>query len=290
MDDSNRTDAEIAVFLDDDGEPIATYRPPASFTLDTTTLEDGEHRLRLRAVDSLGNVSNRLMRFSVHNGPGITVTGLRDGSRVSGSVEINVNAFSAKEPFDPVRAESSGPIPVWTWVMMLLIGIWGAWYGLEYMQTPPAFAQTPTYAAHPALAAALAPSSQTSVQTPAPVSQNRAAGSKNVAGFDYSSLGAQVYAQNCMSCHGTAGAGTPGAFPALVSDPVVTASNPDMQVEIVLKGLSGKAIKGVTYAAQMPSFASQLTDTQIAAVIDHERTSWGNNAPTITPAQVTKRR
>jgi cytochrome c oxidase cbb3-type subunit 2 len=36
----------------------------------------------------------------------------------------------------------------------------------------------------------------------------------------------------------------------------------------------------------MPSFEHALTDAQIAAVINHERTSWGNSAPTVTPQSV----
>jgi mono/diheme cytochrome c family protein len=288
MDDADRTSPTIAIFLDAENEPIATYRPPVTFTLDTTTIEDGDHLLRIRAIDSLGKVSTRTMAFSVQNGPGITVTGLRDGARVSGRLDLNVNAFGANEPFDPERAESPGPIPVWTWIMIVLIGLWSAWYGIEYFATPPAFAQTPTYAANPVMAAALSPSSQTAVQTAAPIAKNAAVGSKNVAGFDFSTLGSQVYAQNCMSCHGQNGAGTPGIFPALAADPVVNGKDANAHIAIVLKGLSGKTIKGVSYAAQMPAFASRLSDSQIAAVVDHERTSWGNNGPTVTPAQVTK--
>ena len=74
----------ITVFLDDRTEPIATYKPPAQFTLDTTTLDDGEHMLRIQAVDAVGHVGMRSVPFVVSNGPGITVTGLRAGSRVRG--------------------------------------------------------------------------------------------------------------------------------------------------------------------------------------------------------------
>jgi mono/diheme cytochrome c family protein len=35
----------------------------------------------------------------------------------------------------------------------------------------------------------------------------------------------------------------------------------------------------------MPPFA-QLSDAQIAAVVDHERTSWGNHGRLITPDAV----
>ncbi|HLI95131.1 MAG TPA: c-type cytochrome [Candidatus Baltobacteraceae bacterium] len=280
----------VRVYVDEDDEPIATYRPPARVHLDTRTLADGEHVLRIEAVDAVGNVGVRRIPFVVANGPGITVTGLRAGSRVRGAIDVDVNAFSAEEPFDPGRAESPGPIPVWTWVLIVIIGVWAMWYGLEYFPTPAAFAQTPTYAANPAIAAALGAPTQGQTGTAAPVPANAAVGSKNVAGFDYSSLGAQVFSSNCASCHGDSGAGTPGVFPPLAGDSIVNGRDADAHVKIVLHGLSGKTIGGKTYAAQMPAFGAQLTDAQIAAVIDHERTSWGNNGPTITPAQVTRDR
>ena len=280
----------LRVFLDDNTEPIGTYRPPARFALDTRGIADGEHIIRIEAVDSLGNAGVRTIPFTVSNGPGITVTGLRPGSRVRGQLMLDVNAFSAEEPFDPVRAESAGPIPAWTWVLIAVIGLWAIWYGLEFFQTPVAFAQTPTYAPNPALAAAQAPAIQAPAQTPAPVANNPAVGSKNVAGFDFSALGAQVYSQSCASCHGESGTGTPGVFPPLVDDPIVTGKDADAHIKIVLHGLSGKVIGGTKYAGQMPAFGSQLSDAQIAAVIDHERTSWGNQATTVTPSQVTKDR
>jgi mono/diheme cytochrome c family protein len=269
---------------------MGTYRPPARFALDTRGLPDGEHVLRIEAVDAVGNVGVRILPFTVANGPGITVTGLRAGSRVRGQLMLDVNAFSAEEPFDPVRAESAGPIPVWTWVLIVIIGIWAVWYGLEFFSTPQAFAQTPTYAPNPALAAAQAPAVQAATQTAAPVGNNPGVGSKNVAGFDYSALGAQVYSQNCASCHGASGAGTPSVFPPLANDPVVTGKDADAHIKIVLHGLSGKTIGGTKYAGQMPAFGTLLNDQQIAAVVDHERTSWGNQATTVTPGQVTKDR
>lgn len=279
----------VKVYVDDEAEPIASYRPPARFSLDTRKLSDGEHVLRLEAADAVGNVGVRTIPFIVANGPGITVTGLRAGSRVRGTLDINVNAFSADEPFDPVRAESSGPIPVWTWVFIVIVALWAGWYGLEYFQTPEEFAHTPTYAPAGAVAAAQAPAVSNPQQTPAPVQKNAAVGSKNVAGFDYSALGEQVYGANCASCHGATGTGTPGIFPPLVNDPVVN-GDADQHIKIVLHGLSGKSIGGTKYAGQMPPFASQLSDDQIAAVIDHERTSWGNHGTTVTPAQITKDR
>src|SRR6185437_11002720 len=131
----------IRLFLDEADEPFAQYRPPAMVDIDTKHLHDGQHTLRIEAVDALGNVGVRTIPFEVQNGPGITITGLRAHERVSGTLSLDVNAFSGSEPFDPVRAESSGPIPVWTWVMIALIAAWAGWYGLTEFQEPPAFAQ-----------------------------------------------------------------------------------------------------------------------------------------------------
>lgn len=280
----------ISIFIDDATDPVATYRPPARFYLDTTHYPDGEHVLTIRAMDAAGNAGIRRVPFVVANGPGITITGLRAGSRVHGTIELDVNAFGSSEPFDPERAESLGPIPVWMWVLFAVVVVWAAWYGIEYFPTPAAFAQTPTYASTHALAAANAPAVETSLQTTAPISSSPSLGSKNVAGFDYATLGAQVYAQNCQACHGDSGAGVPGAFPALAGDPVVNGTDADAHIRVVLKGLSGKIISGTHFSAQMPSFASQLSDADIAAVVDHERTSWGNHGPIVTPEEVRRNR
>jgi mono/diheme cytochrome c family protein len=125
------------------------------------------------------------------------------------------------------------------------------------------------------------PVTYTNAETAASTSTANAP-SKGAAG---SPAGAQLYAQNCAACHGAAGAGVPGAFPPLVHDPVVTAANPAAHISAVLKGVHGKAIGGKSYSSPMPPFA-QLSDNDIAAIINHERTSWGNHAPTVTPAQV----
>ena len=270
----------VSLYLDDASEPFARYQPPATVHLDTRSLADGNHALHIRARDAVGNVGVRTIPFVVQNGPGITVTGLRANEHISGDVAINVNAFGASEPFDPVRAESSGPIPVWTWVIIALFGAWAAWYGIAEFRTPASFAGTPTYAANPV------------AQPNAPLQSNAApaySGHGAAAGFDYAKTGPQLSDTNCSSCHGAAGAGTPGVFPSLAHDPVVTASDPAAHIKTVLNGLHAKTINGTTYAAQMPAF-SQLSDEDIAAIVDHERTSWGNNAPIVTPGAVRRAR
>jgi cytochrome c oxidase cbb3-type subunit 2 len=98
--------------------------------------------------------------------------------------------------------------------------------------------------------------------------------------------GASLYGSHCSSCHQPDGTGLPGTFPPLKDDPVVTADDPTRHVEIILEGMQGKKIEGTAYSAAMPSFADALSNDEIAAIVNHERTSWGNDAPMIDPERV----
>ncbi len=66
----------------------------------------------------------------------------------------------------------------------------------------------------------------------------------------------------------------------------MTAADPTEHVKVVLFGKKGGLINGVAYRAEMPAWADQLSDEEVEAVINHERTSWGNNAPTVTAEEV----
>ena len=58
----------------------------------------------------------------------------------------------------------------------------------------------------------------------------------------------------------------------------------------MLHGLSGKALPGIPNDAAMPPFADLISDQEIAAIIDHERSSWGNHAPLVTAPDVAAQR
>ena len=100
--------------------------------------------------------------------------------------------------------------------------------------------------------------------------------------------GATIYANNCTSCHQNNGQGIQGAFPSLVGAAYVTEEDPTRHIRAVLYGLQGVTIDGKDYSGIMQPFSELLTDEEVAAVINYERTSWGNDAPTITADDVTK--
>jgi len=107
---------------------------------------------------------------------------------------------------------------------------------------------------------------------------------------DQAALGAQVYGANCARCHQPEGQGIPGVAPSLKGDPVVADRNPAEHIRTVLFGASGRVISGKEYPGKMPAFAELLTDEEVVAVVNHERTSWGNNAPKVTVEDVGKGR
>lgn len=95
--------------------------------------------------------------------------------------------------------------------------------------------------------------------------------------------GAALYAAQCASCHQPDGEGIKGAFPPLAGSEVVTAKDAELMTQIILEGYNARSEYGV-----MPAFADRLSDEEIAAIMNHERSSWGNDAPDVNTEQVAK--
>jgi nitrite reductase (NO-forming) len=102
--------------------------------------------------------------------------------------------------------------------------------------------------------------------------------------------GAAAFATTCSACHQTTGIGIPGAYPPLKANLVVLDADPARQIDVVLHGLQGQNIGGTVYPGAMPPFSGLLNNAQIADIINHERSSWGNNSKKITASDVKARR
>jgi cytochrome c oxidase cbb3-type subunit 2 len=108
---------------------------------------------------------------------------------------------------------------------------------------------------------------------------------KEPGGYD-AAKGAALYTANCSACHQASGEGLPGAFPSLKDDAVVNKDDATKHIYVVLNGLHDARVSGVVYSSVMPPFAATLSDTEIADLIDFERSSWGNHGKPIIAAQV----
>lgn len=95
--------------------------------------------------------------------------------------------------------------------------------------------------------------------------------------------GAVLYATHCQSCHQANGEGLQGAFPPLKGSPIVLDDNAELMVDIIMNGYDAR-----TNYAVMPAVGTNanLTAEEVAAIMDHEKTSWGNNAKQISPEEV----
>ncbi|MGB1259737.1 MAG: c-type cytochrome [Akkermansiaceae bacterium] len=99
--------------------------------------------------------------------------------------------------------------------------------------------------------------------------------------------GKKLYTTYCSACHAPDGKGaTGGTFPPLAGSPWID-GQPHRAIQTVLHGMTGKVeVLGKEYNLVMPPQGAVLNDTQIASILTYVRSSWGNKATAVTPAQV----
>ena len=102
--------------------------------------------------------------------------------------------------------------------------------------------------------------------------------------------GAGIYKERCEKCHGSSGRGGMFVGPPLAGSAIVQAENPASLINAVLYGATPP--KGISLGAweTMQPYADVLSDAQIAAVANYVRGSWGNRAPQVEAASVTRQR
>ena len=256
---------KIEVYLDENTKPYRVLEPPEKFKLDSKELSDGRHKFRFCVVENSEVTSEREVEFVVSNGPNISLHGIRDGDVITGDVSVLANAYSSRigDEFEPVRIENPVPIPTWAWVLCLVIFSWAVGYlALAYGERDILTVVSDT------------------------IEQNV----EKVVDNDSAQLGEQVYGNYCASCHQRNGEGLPGVFPPLEGSKPMLSVDASEHIEIILNGLRDKVINGVSYFSPMPGFGGQLNDEEVAAVVNYERTQWGNSAELVSSNDVASKR
>ena len=95
--------------------------------------------------------------------------------------------------------------------------------------------------------------------------------------------GKALYASNCMSCHQAAGTGLMGAFPALKGSPIVLGNNIELITNIIWNGFDARQEYAVMNAVGKEN---NLSATEITAIINFIKTSWGNKADSVEKENV----
>lgn len=93
--------------------------------------------------------------------------------------------------------------------------------------------------------------------------------------------GQKLYESTCAVCHQSSGEGAEGAFPPLKNSGIVTNDEGETHIRIIIEGKDDNPEYG-----PMQPFGDQLSDEEVAAIANYERTSWGNDAAEVTPEEV----
>ncbi|MBC7383957.1 MAG: cytochrome c [Bacteroidia bacterium] len=110
--------------------------------------------------------------------------------------------------------------------------------------------------------------------------------SKEKAGSGSTSAdGKALYTANCQSCHQENGEGLKGAFPPLKGSAVVNGDNLNLYVDIIMNGYDARAEFGVMSAV---GTNMHFNEEQVAALINYERSTWGNSAKKVTTEEIKK--
>lgn len=129
----------IIVFIDDEVKPVAEFKSPVNFELDTTKLVDGPHTLKIVSKGSDGKEGVRLIPFEVRNGPAIAVEGIRANAVVDGVLPLMINAYSKgdSKEFNIVGSETPHSIPSWVWILIIGFFGWAMFYLISYIHLHP---------------------------------------------------------------------------------------------------------------------------------------------------------
>lgn len=122
--------SSIFIFIDNETQPVASFRSPINFELDTRKLVDGEHVLRIVSKDPSGREGIRKVPFTVRNGPDISIEGLKENEVVDGVLPIMISAYGKgdQKVFLIEGSETPRSIPSWVWLLHIVFGGWAMYY------------------------------------------------------------------------------------------------------------------------------------------------------------------
>jgi len=245
----------IEMYVDDAGPEPTQVLEQAPFTLrlDTTSLADGPHTVRVVTVFAGGGRDEREIAFTVDNLPEVVVDGLDAGNVVQGTVELQVTSAPAEPPRRPARSVLFAASTV-----LVLGGVWAF-----FAFTPPAGQ----------LLAAVSPATSGEQKTPV----NK----------DFYDAGKKLFTQHCQSCHQANGRGVDDAFPPLAGNSNL--EDLGLVTKTVKTGKTGHvAVEGKSFNSVMPPIGGGFSAKEIAEVATYIRNSWGNDFGGVTVAQVEK--
>ena len=102
--------------------------------------------------------------------------------------------------------------------------------------------------------------------------------------------GKAVYDHYCIACHEADGSSSPGVYPPLDGNALLQSADPSSTLRLILDGAQTVTTPRAPNTGQMPAYARQFSDEEIADVTTYIRNTFGNSAPAVTAEQVKKAR
>jgi len=124
---------------------------------------------------------------------------------------------------------------------------------------------------------------------PIPASASQPAALARVPETLFTTRGGLGYIQFCGDCHRADGGGVDKIFPTLAGNPTVISKDASTLVHIILTGGQTAATAAHPRVFTMPAFA-RLGDRELAEILSFVRASWGDGAPSVDVATVSKMR
>ena len=244
--------ARVEVYLDDQEKPFAVLeKPPFVLELDPANLAEGTHYLIAVVQYKDGSVDHHEYVFEVRR-KGPIFAGHIASAPVMSPIEVRmVDSVELESPAKPDLFKHA-VLPLLLFLALAGTAMWLAKIGEK-----------------PIPGGVLAAGGK--VETPVAEEATPVA----AGGAD----GKALYAKHCASCHKLDGSGMPPTFPALAGNPNL--ADAEYVIKTVLHGKPGTA---------MPPFGAQLSDEEVAAVVNYIRNAWGNSFGQVSPEEVAELR
>jgi alcohol dehydrogenase (quinone), cytochrome c subunit len=122
---------------------------------------------------------------------------------------------------------------------------------------------------------------------------------RSITGADYpgaavsgatAQAGEPIYERHCRECHGASGRGGIFDGPPLAGSAIVQGKDSSSLVNVILHGSDKPPGIGSPAWEEMPAYAQELDNDEIAALANFLRGSWGNQAAPVTPESVARQR
>ncbi len=102
--------------------------------------------------------------------------------------------------------------------------------------------------------------------------------------------GEKIYKGACIACHEADGTGAPRIYPPLPGNANLQSADPSNTLRIILDGAQTVTTPRAPNTGSMPAYRENCRTRRSPTSPNYIRNSWGNAAPTVTPAEVAKAR